>query len=323
MKAIVQRAYGDVDVLEFRDVAAPAIGPDEVLVRVVAAGVDRGTWHLMTGFPYPVRLAGYGVRAPKHPIPGLDVAGVVEQVGGRVTGFRTGDEVFGIAAGSFAELARARADKLVGKPPGWGFVDAATVAVSGLTALQGLRDHGRVSPGQRVLIIGASGGVGTFAVQIAKALGAHVTGVCSTPKTARVAALGADEVIDYRTERLSARSGSYDVILDTGGNRRLSALRELLTPRGTLVIVGGENGGRWLGGVDRQLRVQLLSPFLRQTLRAFISSENAGDLAVLKDLVTSGRVTPVVDATYPLSDVRAAIEHLCSGRACGKVALTT
>jgi NADPH:quinone reductase-like Zn-dependent oxidoreductase len=322
MKAIVQRAYGGSDVLEFSDVEMPRIGADEVLLRVVAAGVDRGVWHLMTGLPYLVRLAGYGVRAPRNPVPGLDVAGVVERVGGRVTGFARGDEVFGIAAGSFAEFARARPDKLVVKPAGVGFVEAATVGVSGLAALQGLRDHGRVSGGQRVLIVGASGGVGTFAVQVAKALGAHVTGVCSTSKTALVAALGADEIIDYTREDLGAHSGNYDVVLDIGGNRRLSTLRHVLAPEGRLVIVGGEGGGRWLGGVDRQLRALLLSPFLRQTLCTFISAENDRDLAVLRDFMASKQLTPSIDTTYELGDARAAVEHVSAGRARGKVALT-
>ena len=322
MKAIVQRSYGSADVLAFSDVEAPTVGRGEVLLRVVAAGVDRGTWHLMTGLPYVVRLAGYGLRAPKNPIPGLDVAGVVERVGPGVTGFAPGDEVFGIAAGSFAELAAARADKLVGKPRDLAFVDAATVAVSGLTALQGLRDHGRVSVGQRVLVIGASGGVGTFAVQIAKALGAHVTGVCSAAKAGLVAGLGADEVIDYTTEDLSARACRYDVVLDIGGNRGLSTLRRVLGPRGRLVVVGGEGGGRWFGGADRQVRALVLSPFLRQTLRTFVSSANGRDLAVLRDLVVSGRVRPVVDTTYPLGDAGAAVQHVSSGRARGKVALT-
>lgn len=322
MKAIVQRAYGGVDVLAFCDVETPAIGPEEVLIRVVAAGVDRGTWHLMTGLPYLMRLTGFGLRAPRNPVPGLDVAGVVEQVGARVTGFAPGDEVFGIAAGSFAELARARADKLVAKPRDLAFADAATVAVSGLTALQGVRDHGRVSAGQRVLVIGASGGVGTFAVQVAKALGAHVTAVCSTAKTVLVATLGADEVIDYTAEDLGSRGGRYDVVLDIGGNRGLSTLRQVLRPDGRLVIVGGENGGRWFGGVDRQLRALLLSPFLGQSLRTFVSSANARDLAVLKELITSGRVTPAVDVTFPLGDARVAVEYVGSGRARGKVALT-
>jgi NADPH:quinone reductase-like Zn-dependent oxidoreductase len=320
MKAIVQRGYGGVDVLDFRDVDRPRIGPDEVLIRVRAAGVDRGTWHLTTGLPYLVRLV-YGLRGPRNPVPGLDVAGVVEEVGDQVTRFALGDEVFGIAAGSFAEYARAREDKLATKPAEVGFAEAATVAVSGLAALQGVRDHGRVEQGQRVLIVGASGGVGSFAVQLAKVRGAHVTGVCSTAKTDLVRALGADDVVDYTTEDVTVSGRRWDVILDIGGCRPLSALRRILTSTGRLVIVGGEGGGRWLGGVDRQLRAMLISPFVRQKLGAFISSENHRDLLVLSDLMASGRLAPPMSTTCALADAPAAIDHVSTGRARGKVAL--
>ena len=247
------------------------IGDDEVLVRVHAAGVDQGVWHVMAGLPYPIRLAGYGIRAPKNPVPGADLAGVVEAVGKDVTRFQPGDEVFGIGKGSFAEYARAREDKLAPKPANLSFEQAAAVAISGLTALQGLRDHGNVRPGQKVLIIGASGGVGTYAVQMAKAFGAEVTGVCSTAKVDLVRSIGADHVIDYTREDFAEGKQRYDVILDIGGNSSLSRLRRALTPKGTLVIVGGETGGRWLGGFDRQLRARLLSPFVGQTLTTFIS----------------------------------------------------
>ncbi len=321
MKAIVQHGYGGVDVLEFSDVEPPRIGPEEVLVRVHAAGVDRGTWHLMAGLPYLVRLVS-GLRRPKNPVAGLDVAGVVEDVGERVTRFAPGDEVFGIAAGSFAEYARAREDKLAAKPAGLGFPEAATVGVSGLAALQAVRDHGQVRPGQRVLVLGASGGVGSFAVQIAKAHGAHVTGVCSTAKTDLVRALGADEVIDYTREEITEGGRRFDVVLDIGGNRPLRALRRTLAPTGRLVIVGGEGGGTVLGGVDRQLRAMLLSPFVRQKLGTFISSENARDLEVLAGLIRSGRLSPAVDTTYALADAPAAVERLSAGRARGKIALT-
>jgi len=242
MQAIVQDTYGSTDVLELRNIDRPVIAADEVLVRVHAAGVDRGVWHLMTGLPYPVRLAGYGVRAPKTAVPGMDVAGVVEAVGAGVTRFRPGDEVFGIGMGTYAELTRAREDKLATKPPHLGFEQAAVVPISGLTALQGLRDHGRVATGQRVLVIGASGGVGTFAVQLANAYGAEVTGVCSTTKVDLVRSLGADHVIDYTRDDITERGQRYDVILDTGGNRSLSSLRRILAPSGTLVIVGAETG---------------------------------------------------------------------------------
>lgn len=322
MKAVVRHAYGGVETLEFGEVAQPDPGPEEVLVRVVAAGVDRGVWHLMTGLPYLVRLAGFGVRRPQQPVLGMDLAGVVDQVGERVTRFAPGDEVFGIATGSFAEYARAREDKLTARPTAIGFTEAATLGVSGLAALQAVRDHGRVQPGERVLILGASGGVGSLAVQVAKAYGAHVTGVGSASKADLVASLGADEVVDYARQDVTASGRQWDVVLDVGGNRRLRALRRALTPTGRLVIVGGEGGDRWIGGVDRQLRALLLSPFVSQSLGTFISSENGGDLAVLADMVTDGRLRAAVEATFPLADAPAAIEHVSSGRARGKVALT-
>jgi NADPH:quinone reductase-like Zn-dependent oxidoreductase len=256
MKAIVQDDYGEADdVLRLERIDKPEIGADEVLVRVHAAGVDRGVWHLMTGLPYPIRIAGYGLRAPKTGVRGREVAGNVEAVGGDVTTLGPGDEVFGIGEGSFAEYTCARADKLAPKPERLTFEQAAAVPVSALAALQGLRDHGQVQRGQKVLIIGASGGVGTFAVQIAKAFGAEVTGVCSTTKLDMVRSIGADRVIDYKRDDIANSGQRYDLILDTGGNRSLSALRRALTPRGTLVIVGGETGGRLLGGTDRQLRI--------------------------------------------------------------------
>ena len=321
MKAIAQRGYGGVDVLAFSDVEKPRIGPGEVLVRVRAAGVDRGTWHLMAGLPYLVRLVS-GLRRPRNPVPGLDVAGVVAEVGERATRFAPGDEVFGIAAGSFAEFARARADKLSAKPAGVGFAEAATVGVSGLAALQAVRDHGRVAAGQRVLVLGASGGVGSFAVQLAKVRGAHVTGVCSTAKTDLVRALGADEVFDYSRDDATGGGRRFDVVLDIGGNRPLATLRRALTPTGRLVIVGGEGGGRWIGGVDRQLRATVLSPFVRQKLAAFVSSENARDLETLAGLLSAGRLTPAVETTYSLGDAPAAVAHVAEGRARGKVAIT-
>lgn len=322
MHAIVHTEYGGPDVLDYEEIDVPAIEAGEVLVRVRAAGVDRGVWHLMTGLPYPVRLAGYGLRAPKNPVPGMDVAGVVEAVGASVTRFQPGDAVFGIAEGSYADYARASEGKLALKPATLSFEAAAVVAVSGLAALQGLRDHGRVEPGQEVLIVGASGGVGTFAVQIAKAVGAHVTGVCSTAKTELVRSLGADHVVDYTYEDFAEREGYYDLILDVGGNSSLARLRRALTPEGTLVVVGGETGGRWLGGVDRQLRALVLSRFVSQTLTTFISSENHEDLIALGELLESGAVTPVVDRTYPLAEVPEAIRYLEAGRAGGKVAIT-
>lgn len=319
MKAIVQDTYGSADVLELRDIDRPEIGDDEVLVRVHAAGVDRGVWHLMTGLPYLVRLAGYGLRAPKTPVPGMDVAGVVDAVGNNVTRFRPGDEVFGIAKGAFAEYARARENKLAPKPDNLTFGQAAVVAISGLTALQGLRDHGDVQPGQKVLIVGASGGVGTFAVQIAKAYGAEVTGVCSTTKVGLVRSIGADHVIDYTRDDFADGTQRWDVILDIDGSSSLARLRRVLTPRGTLVIVGGEGGGRWLGVVDRLLRAHLLSPFVGQKLGTFICSENSEDMLVLKELIEAGKVTPVIDRTFPLGEAPKAIRYVEEGHARGKV----
>src|SRR5215218_4657791 len=310
MKAIVRDTYGSADVLELRDIDKPEIGDEEVLVRVRAAGVDQGVWHVMTGLPYPIRLAGYGLRAPKNPVLGADVAGVVEAVGNDVTRFQVGDEVFGIGKGSYAEYVRAREDRLAPKPANLTFEQAAAVAISGLPALQGLRDHGRVESGQKVLIIGASGGVGTYAVQLAKAFGADVTGVCSTTKVDVVRSIGADHVIDYTDDDFAAGEQRYDVILDIGGNSSLSRLRRALTPKGTLVIAGGETDGRWLGGSDRQVRALLLSPFVGQKLGTFVSRENHEDMIVLKELIEAGKVTPIIDRTYPLSDVPEAIRYM-------------
>jgi NADPH:quinone reductase-like Zn-dependent oxidoreductase len=322
VKAIVQDTYGSADVLELGDVDTPLIGDDDVLVQVRAAGVDQGVWHVMAGLPYPIRLAGYGLRAPKTPVPGMDVAGVVEAVGRDVTRFQPGDEVFGIAKGAYAEYARAPESKLAPKPANLTFEQAAVVAVSGLPALQGLRDHGKLRPGQTVLIIGASGGVGTYAVQLAKAFGAQVTGVCSTTKMDMVRSIGADHVIDYTRDDFAEGEQRYDVILDIGGNSSLSRLRRALAPKGTLVIAGGETDGRWLGGTDRQLRALLLSRFVAQELGTFVSKENHEDMIVLKELIEAGKVTPVIDRTYPLNEVPEAIRYMREGRARGKVVIT-
>jgi NADPH:quinone reductase-like Zn-dependent oxidoreductase len=322
MQAIVQDTYGTADVLRLRDIDLPEVGSDDVLVRVHAAGVDQGVWHVITGTPYPIRLAGYGLRAPKTPVVGADVAGVVQAVGSNVTRFRPGDEVFGIAKGSYAEYARAPENKLAPKPANLTFEQAASIAISGSTALQGLRDHGKVQPGHEVLVIGASGGVGTYAVQLAKALRANVTGVCRTTKTGFVRSIGADHVIDYTKEDFAEAEHRYDVILDTGGNSTLSRLRRALAPKGTLVIAGGETAGRWLGGSDRQIRALLLSPFVGQKLRTFVCRETHEDMIVLKDLIEAGKVTPVIDRTYPLSEAPEAIRHLRNGHARGKVVIT-
>ena len=322
MKAIVQDTYGSTDVLELRDISQPGIADDEVLIRVQAAGVDRGVWHLMTGLAYPIRLAGYGLRAPKTSVPGMDLAGVVTAVGSSVTRFRPGDEVFGIGKGTYAEYARAPENKLAPKPANLTFEQAAAVAVSGLPALQGLRDHGHIQPGQKVLIIGASGGVGTFAVQLAKAFGAEVTAVCSTAKADMVASIGADHVIDYTRADFADGQRRYDLILDIGGNSPLARLRRALTPAGTLVIAGGETGGKWLGGTDRQLRALVLSRFTSQKLTTFISRENHEDMLFLAELIEAGKITPVIDRTYPLAQAPQAIDYLTQGHARGKVVIT-
>jgi NADPH:quinone reductase-like Zn-dependent oxidoreductase len=322
MQAIVQAEYGSADVLRVEEIDRPAFGDDEVLLRVRAAGLDRGTWHLMTGQAYLIRLMGFGLRAPKNPVPGLDVAGTVVAAGAHVTRFKVGDEVFGIGQGSFAGYARARADKLARKPANLTFEQAAAVAVSGLTALQGLRDAGRVKPGQHVLIIGASGGVGTFAVQIAKAMGAEVTGVCSTTKTDLVASIGADHVIDYTQQDFADGVQRYDLILDLAGNSPLSRLRRALTPSGTAVIAGGEDGGRWTGGMGRQLRALAISPFLRQRLTMLVSKQNQADIERLAQLIEAGELTPVIGKIYPLDQAPDAMRQLEAGNARGKLVIT-
>jgi NADPH:quinone reductase-like Zn-dependent oxidoreductase len=322
MKAIVQDTYGSPDVLQLREIDKPVVGEDEVLVRVQAAGVDQGVWHSVAGLPYLFRIAGIGVRAPKNPVPGLDVAGRVEAVGGSVTLFQTGDEVFGTCRGSFAEYASARADRLGPKPAKLSFEQAAAVPTSGATALQAVRNKGQVRPGQRVLVIGAGGGVGTFTVQLAKAFGAEVAGVCSTTKMELVRSIGADRVIDYTREDFADGRNRYDVILDIAGNRSLSHLRRALAPKGRLVIVGGEEGGKWFGGIDRQLRAQVLSLFVRQTLGTLIATARKDDLEELHELVEAGRVTPVIDRTFPLSEAPEAIRYMRKGHARGKVVVT-
>jgi NADPH:quinone reductase-like Zn-dependent oxidoreductase len=322
VKAILQERYGPPDVLELRDVELPPVGDDDVLVRVHAAGLDQGVWHLTAGLPYLVRIMGYGLRAPKAKIPGQDVAGRIEAIGGNVTGFQPGEEVFGTCAGAFAEYALARPDRLAPRPANLALEHAAALPVSGYTALQGVRDQGKVRAGQHVLVIGAGGGVGSFAVQIAKVFDAEVTGVCSTSKADLVRSLGADHVIDYTREDFGDGPTRYDLILDTAGNRSLPHLRRALTREGTLVIIGGEGGGRWLGGFDRQLRSMAVSPFVRQSLRVFVAKDREEDLRLLKELVEEGKVAPAVDRTFPLSEVQEAIRYLREGRASGKVVIT-
>ena len=319
--AVVQDRYGDdpEDVLHLERVPRPTPGPGEVTVSVRGAGVDRGVWHLMAGRPLVIR-GGFGLRRPKARIRGLDVAGVVEAVGPDVTGFAPGDEVYGIAKGSYAEVAVAEAAKLAPKPSRLTFAEAAALPVSGLTALQAVRDQARVQAGERVLVLGASGGVGTYVVQLAVAAGAEVTGVASGAKADLVRALGATSVLDYATDELPS-DGRFDVIVDTGGNRRLRDLRAAMADEGRLVIVGGETDGRLLGGFDRQLRAMALSPFLRQQLRVFVSSENGGDLVALAERVEAGDLSPAVEQTFPLEQTAAAVRHLIDGRVRGKVVI--
>ncbi|MFZ0160556.1 MAG: NAD(P)-dependent alcohol dehydrogenase [Kineosporiaceae bacterium] len=322
MRAIAAQAYGSADVLHLARLPRPEVSDKEVLVHVHAAGLDRGTWHLMTGQPYLLRLA-FGIRRPRNPVPGRDAAGTVVAVGSAVTRFSVGDEVFGVAPGSFAEYAVAREDKLARRPARLTVEQAAVVPISALTALQALTDVGRVQRGQKVLITGASGGVGSYAVQIAKALGAEVTGVCSTAKLDLVRSLGADHVIDYTHEDFADGVHRYDLIIDIAGNPSLSRLRRALTPTGTLVLVGGEEGGRWTGGtIGRQLRARALSLVVRQRLTSCLAAERGSDLDRLTELIEAGSVTPSIDRTYPLDDVPAAMRHLEAGNARGKIAIT-
>lgn len=322
VKAIVQDRYGSTDALALREIERPEVGDGDVLVRVHAAGLDQGVWHLMAGQPYLVRVMGFGLRTPKVRVRGWDFAGRVEAVGGGVTGLGPGDEVFGTCDGSFAEYGLTQESRLAPKPANLGFEQAAAVPTSGITALQGLRDKGELEAGQRVVIVGAGGGVGSFAVQVAKALGAEVTGVCSAAKVGLVRSLGADEVIDYAQEDFADGRRQYDLILDIGGRRSLRHLRRALAPRGTLVIVGGEGGGRWLGGFQRQI---LWAPIasLRggRRMRALTSKESREDLLALRDMVEAGRITPAIDRAYPLSEVPEAIRYMREGRARGKVVI--
>lgn len=317
MRAVVGRQYGDADVLTLDRIEVPPIGPGEVLVEVRAAGLDRGVWHLMTGKPYAARLV-FGLRAPKNPVPGSDLAGAVVAIGSGVSRFQVGDEVFGVGKGSFAEFTAAREDKLLPKPASLTFEQAAAVPVSGLTAQQGLLDVGQLRAGQHVLVVGASGGVGSYAVQIAKAHGATVTGVCSTSKVDLVRALGADHVLDYTRDDFADGSQRYDLILDIGGSSSLTRLRRALTPRGALVIAGGEGGGQWLG-VGRQLRAVAWSPFVRQKLKMFTARDHHLPLARLTELIEAGSVVPAVERVYPLGEAAVAMRDLEAGRVRGKV----
>jgi len=321
MKAMVQDTYGSADVLKLRDIDKPGIGEVEVLVRVRAAGVNPADWAVMSGLPYIARPV-YGLRKPKNGVRGTDVAGQVEAVGASVTRFRQGDEVFGWCIGSYAEYASVSEDALVLKPADLTFEQAAAVPMAGLVALQAVRDHGNVQAGQGVLINGASGGIGTFAVQIAKSLGAEVTGVCSTRNVDMVRSIGADHVIDYTQEDFTQSGQRYDFILDNVANHSLSDLRRALTATGTLVPNGGSFEKHWFAGGGRVVKAHVVSRFVSHTLRPFLLSPKLEDLVVLKELIESGKITPVIDRTYPLSETSQAIGHVGEGHARGKVAIT-
>ncbi|HET9778249.1 MAG TPA: NAD(P)-dependent alcohol dehydrogenase [Propionibacteriaceae bacterium] len=321
MRAIVQDAYGSPDVFRPAQIRIPEAADNQVLVRVQAAGLDRGTWHLMVGQPYLLRLA-FGLRKPKNPVPGLDLAGTVVAVGSAVTRFSLGEEVFGTGHGSFAEYAVAPEDQLARKPSNLSFKQAAVVPVSGLTALQALTDVGRVETGQRVLITGASGGVGSYAVQLAKALGTEVTGVSSTTKLDLVRSLGADHVIDYTREDFADGEHRYDLILDIAGRPTLSRLRRALTPTGTAVTVGGEQGGRLTGGLDRQFRAAALSLLVSQRLTFFVSKERGTGLERLTEFIEAGQLTPSIDQIFSLDQVPEAMRHFVAGKTRGKIAIT-
>ena len=321
MKAMVQDTYGSAEVLQLREIDKPEIGEHDVLVRVRAAGVNPADWAVMSGLPYVARPV-YGLRKPKNPVRGTDVAGQVEAVGPSVTRFRPGDEVFGWCLGAYAEYASVSEDALALKPANLTFVQAASVPMAGLVALQALRDQGNVQDGQSVLINGASGGIGTFAVQIAKSLGAQVTGVCGTGNVDLVRSIGADLVIDYTQEDFTQSAQRYDFILDNVANHPLSDLRGALTPTGTLVPNGGGFDNRWFASGGRVIRAHALNRFVSQKLRPFLVSFNLEDLAALKELIEAGKLTPVMDRTYLLAETPQAMAHVGEGHARGKVAIT-
>ncbi len=320
MKAIVYHSYGPPDVLGCEDVERPTAGDDDVLLKVRAAAVNPLDWHFMRGAPYLVRLMT-GLRKPKLTRLGADVAGEVEAVGRNVTRFKPGDEVFGACRGAFAEYACAAESALALKPDNVTFEQAAAVPVAAITALQGLRDKGHIQPGQKVLINGAAGGVGTFAVQIAKSFGAEVTGVCSTRNVDRVRSVGADQVLDYTREDFTQNGQRYDVIFDCIGNHTLSACRRVLTPKGIYIMVGGPTG-RWIRPFDRSIQALVLSWFVSQSLVTAQTKRSQEDLAILRDLLQTGKVTPVIDRSYRLSEVPEAIRYLEGGHARGKVVVT-
>ncbi|MFK7997391.1 MAG: NAD(P)-dependent alcohol dehydrogenase [Granulosicoccus sp.] len=321
MTAVTQDRYGDAEVLELSNVKVPQPENNQILIEVDAAGVDRGVWHLMTGLPFLVRLIGFGFSRPKQPVPGLDVSGRVAALGADVQGFTIGDPVYGIGSGTFARYAIADAGKLAHRPDTLSPDQAAAASVSGITALEALRDVGCVQPGQQVLILGASGGVGTFAVQLARYFGAHVTGVASTSKLDFVRSLGAEDVVDYtRQDALDGRR-RYDLILDIGGRNSVARLRRGMTRTGTLVIVGGEGGDRFTGGMGRQLFALFISAFVRQRLKMFISSERQEDIKFLGEMMASGAIVSPIEHTYRLDQVPDALRDLASGQLQGKAVI--
>ena len=320
MKAIVQDRYGTPDVLQLVDIDRPVVGSNEVLISVHAASLFVGDWHVMTGLPYAIRPI-VGLRRPKARVRGQDVAGRVEAVGEAVTHFHQGDDVFGTCEGAFAEYASAPEDLLAPKPANLTYEQAAVVPITATTALQAVRDKGSVEPGQKVLIVGAAGGVGSFAVQIARALGANVTGVCSTTQLDLVRSIGAEDVIDYMQEDFVQTGRRWDVIVETAGARPISELRRALAPQGILVIVGGEGGGRWVGKAGRLVQAPLLSPFIGQKLRSVAVKHNSADLIVLKNLIEAGKVAPTVGETFHLNEVPEAFRYLKEGHARGKIAI--
>ncbi|QNN51374.1 NAD(P)-dependent alcohol dehydrogenase [Nocardioides mesophilus] len=320
MKALTQDRYGTTDVLKFRDIERPRAGEGQVLVRIVAAGMDRGAWHFMAGEPYLMRILGFGFRAPSVPVPGTNFAGVVEAVGLGVREYQPGDEVYGATRGTFAEYAVTATGKIAPKPSQLSFEQAAVLPYPTFVAMQALRDHGRVQSGQRVLVVGASGAVGTIAVQLAVAYGATVTGVCSGEHAGLVRSLGAGDVIDYRTQDLADGSRRFDLVLDIGGRTSLARLRRALTRSGTLVILGGE-GDRWIGGTQRQLWAGVLTHFVPQQLGAFVVKENSGELLRMNELVAAEKVAPVLGRTFPLADGAAAVAAFEKGDTKGRIVI--
>jgi len=320
LKAITQDTYGSADVLHYGDVPTPSPGRGEVVVAVEASGVDRGAWHFMTGQPYLMRILGFGLRAPKSPVPGTNIAGRIESIGPEVSRFRVGDEVYGRCRGAWAEYARASEDQLAPKPANLSFAEASVMPYGCFVAWQAVHDHGHVDRDKQVLVVGATGAVGCVVVQLAKAAGAVVAGVCSGRSADLARSLGLDRVIDYHREDFTDGTSRYDIVIDVFGRTSVSRLRHALTRSGRLVIVGGE-GDRWIGGIQRQLWAAALSPFVSQKLGAFVVKEDARYLLDVNPLIESGLVAPVMDRTYPLIDAPDAVRRLESGQALGRIAL--